>query len=82
MTTKMVWPVHVTASTRTPDGKRHRIDRMVDAAGDVEGAMLWMLTQQRNPDLWLGCEIVGVTPIGQIIKRVFESKDGYYCLIS
>jgi hypothetical protein len=70
---KMLWPITVYAETYTPSGKRVRMLRREEGAGDVEAAMLRALGKRKdNGYPFLGCEIRAVTPLGQRVIRVFD----------
>jgi len=68
---KYVWPVFVTATTFTQDGKRHRIQRTVEGGGNAAKALRDAVLAQKHPEIWIGCEIVGVTLLGQRIKVTY-----------
>lgn len=58
------------------------MNRVEEGAGDSVGAMLRALRKRRDgPAPFLGCEIVGITPLGQVIRRILKVQDGNYVLI-
>jgi hypothetical protein len=73
----MKWPIHVTADTRSPNGRKHKISHYVEGAGDALAAMLSIAAcaNGRTRGLWLGCTFRAVTPLGQTIAGVLE-RDG------
>ena len=67
------WPLFVTAETRSPDGRRVRMCRTVEALGDAEAAMLRAVRSRRDGGApFAGCEIVGTTLLGQVIRRTLN----------
>ena len=69
----MQWPIWVTAETRSPSGRRVRMSRMVEGAGDAVGAMLRALRARKDKGIpFAGCEIRGMTKLGQVILRVLN----------
>jgi hypothetical protein len=80
MKKKCIWPVTVTAKTHDEAGAEHNINRTVEGAGNIEDAMLKAVLYQKQPRMYLGCEITGVTQLGQICKRIFEMDGSTFCL--
>lgn len=77
MVRKMIWPVTVTAATHRMDGRRVSMRRVVEGAGDAEAAMLRALQSRRDKGRpFLGDWVTGVTPLGQVIRRVFDPDTG------
>lgn len=74
---KMVWPCRVMGRVTIPSGAWRRMDRTVEGAGDVEGAMLRALKARKDGGLpFVGDSIVAITPLGQKVERVVE-RDCY-----
>ena len=84
MRKKKVWPILVKARTQDPSLRIHRIHRYEEGAGNAEAALMRAVLKQRNPGLWLGCEIRGITLLGQKVVRVFEwdRERGYHLVFS
>lgn len=79
---KKIWPILVMARTLDHAGKIHKIHQQEEGAGDAESALMRAVLSQKNPYLWLGCEIIGLTLLGQKIIRIFEwsPEKGYHFL--
>lgn len=72
----MIWPLRVTASTHRPDGRRVRMCRLVEGAGDSVKAMRKALLARKDRGVpFHGCEVHGLTVLGQRIIRTFEYDD-------
>ena len=70
---KRTWNITVTASSHMPNGQRVSMRRNVEGAGDAAGAMLTALLARNDAGRpFLGCEIRGITPLGQRIVRTFD----------
>ena len=70
---RFVWPVRVTASSYLPNGKRVRMDKTVEGAGAAIAGMLGALHSRRDyGEPFLGCVITGITPLGQVVRRVYN----------
>lgn len=66
------WECRITA--KSPDGRR--MNRRVEAAGDVHGAMLRALRARKDGGrAFFGCKVTACTPLGQILWRVVM-RDG------
>lgn len=73
----MVWPIRVVAETTGMNGRRIRMSRTVEGAGDVVGAMKKALAMRRDGGWpFAGCEIMAVTPLGQRVVRVLNPDTG------
>lgn len=71
---RMSWPVRWHAATHRADGRRITINRTIDGLGDVLTPLATALASRRRIYEWYGVEIVGVTPLGQTIRRVIEPR--------
>jgi hypothetical protein len=69
---KMQWPIRVTAITYHPSGKKRTINRNVEGAGNARAAIKMVVERRSDSWLWKGVEITGLTPIGQVIKIIYE----------
>lgn len=76
----MNWPILVTAETYARDGKKVRLRRTVEGAGNAVGSMLRAVMLHPRAHEFLGVEIQGLTPLGQCIFRVLDCSDGEYFL--
>ena len=69
----MTWPVVVMAETRTPAGHRVRMLRREEGAGDIIAAMLRALQKRKDHGaVFSGCEIHGITMLGQHAIRILD----------
>lgn len=70
----MIWECRITATTHDYRGKRHRICRWMEAAGDLEGAVERTLAAQPRKWQWLWYGVVFhvLTPLGQKAEFIVD----------
>ena len=71
-----MWAIRIAACTITPDGKRHRIDRSFQTAGNLKQDLLnWLVA---NKPEYLGEAITVITPLHHTIYLFEQDSRGYY----
>lgn len=81
MAKTMQWPIIVKATARDANGKRYRLRRTVEGAGDAEAAMLKALNASPDPLRFLGCKVTSYTVLGQVVERIAKLHAGELILI-
>jgi len=65
---KEPWICRLVGRTHTQDGKLHRVERLFDGGGDVEGKARACLAQRRDRGApWYGDAVHVITPLGQCV---------------
>ena len=71
-----MWTIRIAASTTTPDGKKHRIDRRFNSNGNVKKELLeWLVS--KHPE-YLGEAITVITPLHHTVYAFEHDSRGYY----
>ena len=69
----MKWPCRVSGITHLPSGRPVHLDRWVDGAGDLPGAVLAGLKKRKDGGKpFVGDSVRAVTPLGQTAIFVVE----------
>ena len=55
------------------NGKKLKINAFIEGSVNPEQAMKNYINRKKNSWEWLGVEIIGITPLGQKIRFVYES---------
>lgn len=69
------WKCSYFANTTVRNGTHRRIEGNFEGAGDVVGLCELELNKRlKKPHIWFGVGITIITPLGQKIERVIESR--------
>lgn len=69
---QMQWPCRLRGRTTGMNKKPRRIDATIEGFGDVRAAVFAYMARRQRAWEWLGCEIEAITPLGQVVKVLYE----------
>lgn len=72
--TKMIWPIRLSGKCRLMNGKDRTVLCFVEGAGDAHKAILEYMLKKPRAFEWYGCEVLGITPLGQRINVIVEPQ--------
>lgn len=73
----MSWVCKIMARSHRPDGRKVEMCRFVECGGNVEAGMIRALAARKDQGHpFLGCVILAITPIGQMVIRILDPDTG------